>query len=151
MATIYNEVYCHRFLLYLSVDAKRDLDSIDLGLLGRLARDGRSTWKDLGAEFGLTSPAPEPLGAVTAFAELTLDDPQTQEDFRQAVGRLVAVQECHRVAGTAQYLLKVRARSTAELDGLLGSVLPSAVRGASIRVSVVLSTIKESPVFPLPK
>jgi Lrp/AsnC family leucine-responsive transcriptional regulator len=149
------------------------LDRIDLGLLGRLARDGRTTWKDLGGEFSLTAPAiatrvrrlvergfirqfaawidPEPLGAVTAFVDVTFEDAEGHEGFRQAVGRLVAVQECHRVAGDAHYVLKMRARSSAELEHLLAAILPKVAPGASWRVSLVLSTVKESPVFPLPR
>jgi Lrp/AsnC family leucine-responsive transcriptional regulator len=95
--------------------------------------------------------APDRLGLVTAFADITFDEPDGHDDFRQAVARLVAVQECHRIAGGAQYRLKLRARSTAELDHLLATVLPGIARGAGWQVSMVLSTVKESPVFPLPK
>lgn len=148
-------------------------DAIDLGILGRLSRDGRTTWADLAVEMGLTAPAiaarvrrlldrdvirqfaacvsPAAIGAMTAIVEVTFDRPDGHDEFRQAVGRLVAVQECHRVAGDAQYLLKVRARSTAELENLLATVLPNAARGARLRAAMVLSTIKESPVFPLPR
>jgi Lrp/AsnC family leucine-responsive transcriptional regulator len=149
------------------------LDDVDLVILGRLSRSGRVTWADLAQELGLTPPAiaarvkrlidrsvirqfaawisPAAVGAVTAFVDVTFDDPSGHDDFRQTVGRLVAIQECHRIAGTAQYLLKVRARSSDDLESLLANILPRAARGASVRVSMVLSTIKESPIFPLPK
>lgn len=148
-------------------------DRIDLGLLGRLSRDGRATWKDLGSEFGLTAPAiaarvrrlvdhgfirqftawldPDRMGSITAFVDVTFENPAGHDGFRQAVGRLVAVQECHRVAGDAHYVLKMRARSSAELEHLLATILPKVAPGASSRVSLVLSTVKESPVFPLPR
>lgn len=141
-------------------------------MLGRLSRDGRATWAELAAAIGLTPPAvaarvrrlvesgvirqfaalvqPDAVAAVTAFVEVTFDDPQSREEFRQIVGRLVAVQECHRIAGRAEYLVKIRARSASELEGLLTTVLPRAARGASFRVSMVLGTVKESTVFPLP-
>lgn len=141
-------------------------------MLGRLSRDGRATWAELAAAIGLTPPAvaarvrrlvdsgvirqfaalvqPDAVGAVTAFVEVTFEDPQAREEFRQVVGRLVAVQECHRIAGRAEYLVKIRARSASELEGLLTTVLPRAARGASFRVSMVLGTVKESTVFPLP-
>ena len=150
-----------------------ELDHVDLVLLGRLCRDGRATWAELSAEVGLTPPAvaarvrrlaergvirqfaalvgPETVGAVTAFVEVTFDDPQAHDEFRQVVSRLVAVQECHRVAGDTHYLVKLRARSSTELEGLLVTVLPKAARGATFRVSMVLATVKESPVFPLPR
>ncbi len=150
-----------------------DLDPTDLGLLGRLSRDGRASWVGLAGEFGLTPPAiatrvrhltergvirqfaavvePRAVGAVTAFVQASVEKPDDLETFRQAMGRLVAVQECHRIAGDADYLIKIRARSTAELEHLLSTVLPQAVRGATWRAAVVLSTLKESPVFPLPR
>jgi len=150
-----------------------ELDDIDLGILGRLSRDGRTSWADLATELGLTAPAiasrvkrlvergiirqfaacvsPQAVGAVTTFVEVTLEDTGGHEEFRHTVGRLVAVQECHRIAGTAQYLLKVRGRSQDDLVNLLTAVLPKAIPGATLRVSMVMSTLKESPVFPLPK
>ena len=149
-------------------------DVIDHHLLGRLSRNGRATWVEMAADLGLTPPAvaarvrrlvdrqvirqfaawiaPQAVGAITAFVEVSLsDDPQAHEGFRQAVGRLMAVQECHRIAGGAHYLLKVRTRSSEELETLLATVLPNATRGAALQVSMVLSSIKESPVFPLPR
>src|SRR5262245_60492207 len=150
------------------------VDSVDHHLLARLSRDGRASWVDLARELGLTPPAvaarvrrlidrqiirqiaafvsPLAVGSVTAFVDVNLsDDARAHEEFRHAVARLLAVQECHRIAGSAQYLLKIRARSHEELDTLLTTVLPKAVRGAPLRVSMVLSSVKESPVFPLPK
>jgi Lrp/AsnC family leucine-responsive transcriptional regulator len=156
-----------------AVGASIRLDAIDMGLLGRLAREGRATWSDLGLEFGLTPPAvaarvrrlvandvirqftawiaPGAVQAITAFVTVSFDDPDGHEAFRQAVSRLLAVQECHRVAGDAHYLLKVRARSGEELEHLLTSVLPATARTALWRTMLVLRTVKESPVFPLPR
>lgn len=147
------------------------LDAVDLGLLARLGRDGRASWVELATVFSLTPPAiaarvrrlvdrgvirqfaawlsPDALGALTALVEVTFDTSDGHDEFKQAVGRLMAVQECHRIAGSAQYMLKVRARSTAELDSLLSTVLPAVARGAAFRVSMVLATIKESPIFPI--
>jgi Lrp/AsnC family leucine-responsive transcriptional regulator len=129
----------------------------------------------MAVEFGLTAPAiaarvrrlvergvirqftawvsPAAVGAVTALVDVSFEQAGAHDHdaFRQAVGRLVAVQECHRIAGGAQYRLKLRARSTQELEGLLASVLPNASRGATFHVAMVLATVKESPVFPLPK
>lgn len=149
------------------------LDVLDLGLLARLCRDGRAAWVDLAAESKLTPPAvatrvrrlvdigvirhfaawlsPEALGAVTALVEVTFSGVEGHDEFKRAVGRLMAIQECHRIAGRAEYVLKVRARSAAELDALLSNVLPTIARGATLRVSMVLTTIKESPTFPIPK
>jgi Lrp/AsnC family leucine-responsive transcriptional regulator len=149
-------------------------DAVDQHLLARLGRDGRASWVDLARELRLTPPAvaarvrrlvdaqiirhfnawisPRAMGVLTAFVDVNLpDDPKAHEEFRHVVGRLLAIQECHRIAGTAQYLLKVRARSREELNTLLTAVLPKATRGVPLRVSMVLTSIKESPVFPLPR
>lgn len=149
------------------------LDALDLGLLARLGRDGRAAWVDLAAESKLTPPAiaarvqrlvergvirqfaawlsPDALGAVTALVEVSFSGVDGHDEFKRAVGRLMAIQECHRIAGRAEYVMKVRARSAAELDSLLSNVLPTVARGATLRVSMVLATIKESPTFPIPK
>jgi Lrp/AsnC family leucine-responsive transcriptional regulator len=150
-----------------------ELDLTDYTLLGKLNRNGRASWAELAAEAGLTPPAAAQrvrrlvdrgvirqfaasiaapaLGVVTAFVEVIFPDAEGHDEFRVAVQRLTAVQECYRVAGRAQYLLKIRARSPEELDQILTGVLPKAARGGTLQVAMVLSTIKESPVFPLPK
>ena len=94
---------------------------------------------------------PRAVGALTAFVEVTFEGPGGHDEFRQAVGRLVAVQECHRIAGGAHFLIKVRARSTGEMEHFLAAVLPQAARGATCRAAMVLRTIKETTVYPLPR
>ena len=149
------------------------VDSVDMTLLGRLARDGRATWTSLAAELGLTPPAvaarvrrlvrigvirqfaavidPPAMGAVTAFVDVVFAHAEGHDHFRQSMAHLVAVQDCHRVAGAAHYRLKVRTRSKEELEMLLNSALPKAAPQAAFHVSMVLSVVKESPVFPLPR
>jgi Lrp/AsnC family leucine-responsive transcriptional regulator len=155
------------------ITTETQVDKVDLTLLGRLARDGRATWASLAAELGLTPPAiasrvrrlvrigvirqfaacidPPALGAVTAFVDVVFAHADGHDHFRQSIAHLVAVQECHRVAGTSHYHLKVRTRSKEELEMLLNSALPKAAPHAAVHVSMVLSVIKESPVFPLPR
>jgi Lrp/AsnC family leucine-responsive transcriptional regulator len=149
------------------------VDKTDLGLLGRLIRDGRTSWVVLARELGLTPPAiaarvrrlvrlgvirqfsayvdAEAMGAITTFVDVVFAHADGHDHFRQSIARLMAVQECHRIAGGAHYRLKVRTRSKDELELLLNSALPTSAPGATFHVSMVLSTVKESPVFPLPR
>ena len=149
------------------------VNAIDLSLLGRLARDGRATWAALAAELDLTPPAiaarvrrllelgvirqfsacidAASMGALTAFVDVVFAEAEGHDHFRQSIAQLVAIQECHRIAGAAHYRLKVRTRSKEELELLLNSALPKAAPHATFHVAMVLSTIKESSVFPLPR
>jgi Lrp/AsnC family leucine-responsive transcriptional regulator len=91
------------------------------------------------------------MGAVTTFVDVVFAHADGHDHFRQSIAHLVAVQECHRIAGGAHYRLKIRTRSKQELELLLNSALHKAAPGATFHVSMVLSTVKESPVFPLPR
>jgi Lrp/AsnC family leucine-responsive transcriptional regulator len=156
-----------------NITLEKIVDSTDLIILGRVGRDGRATWAALAAELGLTPPAiaarvrrlvrlgvirqfsacidAAEMGAVTAFVDVVFADANGHEHFRQSIAHLVAVQECHRIAGAAHYRLKVRTRSKDELELLLNSALPKAAPAATFHVSMVLSIVKETPVFPLPR
>lgn len=152
--------------------AKDDLDPIDCRLVARLMRQGRATWADLAVELGLTAPAiaqrvrrleergvirqfaawvaPEAIAPVCAFVSVHFAGSDQHEGFRAAVLALDAVQECHRIAGADDYLLKVRCRSLAELEALERSTLSCISGVARTHTTVVLSTIKDTPVLPIP-
>jgi Lrp/AsnC family leucine-responsive transcriptional regulator len=59
------------------------------------------------------------------------------------------VQQCHQIAGDADYLVKLRCRSLEHLEVVLGERLPEVPGVRSARTTVVVSTIKEQPVAPL--
>ena len=149
---------------------KEDIDDIDRRLLNRLMRQGRATWADLAEELGLTAPAiaqrvrrledrgiirqfaawvaPEAVAPVSAYVSVALNGANHQP-FREGVSALDSVQECSYLAGADEYLLKVRCRSLAELEHLVSHNLrhlPGVMRATP---SVVLSTVKDSPVLPM--
>ena len=96
-----------------------------------------------GVNPGVSTPLP-------AYVAVSLDKPELRARLCQRVNDLEAVQECSTVAGEDEYLLKVRCASTGQLDELLGTTLLRIPGAGRIRVSVVLSTIKETPVLPVP-
>ncbi len=134
--------------------------------------DGRATWAELAAELGLSAPAaaervrkleerkiirgyaaivdPAQTGyELTAFVSVTLDRPQHRSKFTRALEKMPEVVECHHVAGDFDYLLKVRCRGTADLDGLLSNRIKELPGIARTRTTIVLGTLKESIVAPL--
>jgi Lrp/AsnC family leucine-responsive transcriptional regulator len=118
------------------------MDAIDSEILGILRRDGRISWRDLGAQVGLSANAAADrvrrlrrAGIVTGFSALV--DPAvggrrlealvgvvlahgTDSDaFAVAAARLEPVTEVLHLAGAPDYQLRVTCRDTAELDALL--------------------------------
>jgi Lrp/AsnC family leucine-responsive transcriptional regulator len=134
---------------------------------------GRESWATLGVALGMTGPAaaervrrleadgvirgyaalvdPDAVGAgLTAFVSVTLERPGNRAAFLRRVSRLTAIQECHHVAGDYDYLLKVRCAGTADLDRILTDELKAVPGVVRTRTTVVLRTLKESVIVPLP-
>ncbi|HZS60384.1 MAG TPA: Lrp/AsnC family transcriptional regulator [Gemmatimonadaceae bacterium] len=149
------------------------MDTIDIKAVERLQLAGRESWATLGVALGMTGPAaaervrrleadgvirgyaaivdPEAVGAgLTAFVAVSLERPGNRAAFLRRVARLAEIQECHHVAGDHDYLLKVRCAGTAELDRILTDDLKSVPGIVRTRTTVVLRTLKESVVVPLP-
>jgi Lrp/AsnC family leucine-responsive transcriptional regulator len=148
------------------------LDDIDSKALGALLADGRVSWAELGTALGLSAPAaaervrklqerglvrgfaavldPEAAGfPVLAFVAVTLSRQDARRAFLETVRRHPSIQECHHVAGDDDFLLKVRARSLAELDALLSDELKGRLGIARTRTTIVLGTAKETAALPV--
>jgi Lrp/AsnC family leucine-responsive transcriptional regulator len=149
------------------------MDTIDVKAVERLQVAGRESWATLGVALGMTGPAaaervrrleadgvirgyaalvdPDAVGAgLTAFVSVTLERPGNRAAFLRRVSRLAAIQECHHVAGDYDYLLKVRCAGTADLDRILTDELKGVPGVVRTRTTVVLRTLKESVIVPLP-
>jgi len=149
------------------------VDTLDHAALSRLMMDGRVSWSDLGEDLGLaaTSAAervrkleregvitgyaalvdPAVVGAdLTAFVAVTLEDASARAAFLEAASGLDEIAEIHHVAGDYDYLLKVRVAGTRGLEILVSEGLKSLPGVARTRTTVVLSTVKESVIVPLP-
>lgn len=137
-----------------------------------LMDQGRTTWTELGQRLGMSAPAaaervrkleergiirgyaaltdPEALGyPLTAFVWVSLGDERRRRAFVKGIGKLEEVAECHHVSGDEDYLLKIRCRSTSDLDRVLVRELKGRLRAARTRTTVVLSSAKESIAVPI--
>lgn len=134
---------------------------------------GRVTWSELAATLDLSAPAtadrvrrleergvvqgytalvdPEAVGCgLTAFIAVTLERPEHRDSFVQRILESPQIQECHHVAGDDDYLLKVRCRSTRDLEQIISESIKSLQGIVRTRTTIVLSTAKETPALPLP-
>lgn len=123
----------------------RRVDELDLAILRILQRDGRRAYADIGAEVGISGPSahervkklegrgairgyaamvdPRAVGLdILAFTRVTQAPGTIATDLTGEFGRLPEIEECHHVAGQADYLLKIRGRDTADLERVLHAV-----------------------------
>jgi len=137
------------------------LDERDEAILAVLQRRGRATFSDIGKEVGLSPSTvhervrkleqtgvvrgyraevdPEAVGLyVTALVSVMPLDARQPDDLPQRVQELPEVEDCHSVAGDENYILKVRTRTTADLEDFLRRLREKA--GVHTRTTVVLST-----------
>jgi Lrp/AsnC family leucine-responsive transcriptional regulator len=120
------------------------LSTNDARILEILQRDGRRPYAELGAEVGMSGPSahervkkleargtirgyaaivdPAAVGfGVLAFTWIT-QAPGTATDLTDDLAAIPEIEECHHIAGEADYLIKVRARDTRDLERILGQV-----------------------------
>ncbi len=148
------------------------MDALDFKALSRLQQFGRDSWKHLGELLGITAQAaadrihrleeqgvvhgyaalidPESVGLhVAAFVAVSLERPKHLEGFLERVSSLSEVQECHHVTGDDDYLLKVRCRSTTDLERIVDDELRAVPGVVRTRTTIVLRSTKETVALPL--
>lgn len=148
------------------------MDALDKKALNLLMCQGRTTWAELGQLLGLSAPSAADrvrkleearvitgyaalldaasLGyPLTAFIFVTLAHPRNRGAFLRAIAKMDQVSECHHIAGDDDYLLKVRCRTTADLDHLLAKELKDKLGVSRTRTTIVLATAKESVRIPI--
>lgn len=145
------------------------LDAFDRKIIDVLRADGRIAITDLAARVGLSKTPcqvrvkrlianstirgfraivdPARLGLDhIAFAEVKLSD--TREEalaaFRSAVLRIPEVEECHMIASSFDYLLKVRTADIRRYREVLGERISSLPHVASTSTFVAMETIRDS-------
>jgi Lrp/AsnC family transcriptional regulator, leucine-responsive regulatory protein len=91
---------------------------------------------------------PEAVGLfVTALVSVMPLDPRQPDDLPERVLEFAEVEDCHSVAGDENYILKVRTRTTSDLEDLLRRLREKA--GVQTRTTVVLSTpFEHRPLIP---
>jgi Lrp/AsnC family leucine-responsive transcriptional regulator len=117
----------------------------DARILDILQRDGRRPYADLGSEVGMSGPSAhervkklESRGVITGYAAIV--DPRavgydilafswiiqapgtTSIDLTEMFAAIPEIEECHHITGEADYLIKVRARDTRDLERVLRAV-----------------------------
>jgi Lrp/AsnC family transcriptional regulator, leucine-responsive regulatory protein len=146
------------------------LDQRDLAILRALQADARATFAEIGSRVGLAASSvhdrirkleqagvirgyraevdAESLGLfVTALVSVMPLDPKQPDDLPDRVREFPEVESCHSVAGDENYILKVRTRTTSDLEDFLRRVREKA--GVQTRTTVVLSTPFENrPIVP---
>ena len=118
------------------------LSATDARIVDILQRDGRRPYADLGAEIGMSGPSahervkkleargvikgyaalvdPESIGlGVLAFSWITQAPGTLTIDLTDDFAAIPEIEECHHIAGEADYLIKVRARDTRDLERVL--------------------------------
>jgi Lrp/AsnC family leucine-responsive transcriptional regulator len=121
------------------------IDPTDARILDILQRDGRRSYAEIGSEVGMSGPSahervkkleargivrgymaqvePAAIGlGVLAFMWVTQAPGSIADDITDAFAEIPEVEACHRLAGEADYLLKIRARDTADLERIVRRV-----------------------------
>lgn len=146
-----------------------DLDEFDRKILAVLRRDGRVTFTDLAQQVGLSKTPcqqrvrrlvatgvivgfraivdPAKLGLDhVAFAEVKLSDTREAAlgEFNAAVRRIPEIEECHMIASSFDYLLKVRTADIRRYRTVLGERISSLPHVASTSTFVAMETVTEA-------
>ena len=142
------------------------VDATDLRILDILQRDARATQQEIARRVRLSQPSvadrihkleargvirayiakldPAQLGKdITAFVGVGISHPKYFEQFGKKILALPDVLECHRVAGSDSYLLKIRTENTRSLDRLLVEHIRAIPGVYRTETTLVLSSIKE--------
>ena len=121
------------------------LSTNDARILEILQRDGRRPYADLGAEVGMSGPSahervkkleargairgyaaivdPAAVGlGILAFTWITQAPGTAATDLTDDLAAIPEIEECHHITGEADYLIKIRARDTRDLERVLGQV-----------------------------
>ncbi|MEN2786622.1 Lrp/AsnC family transcriptional regulator [Sphingomonas qilianensis] len=149
-------------------DQGGDIDRFDRAILQALIDDGRITVTDLAAHVGLSKTPtqvrlrrliedgyirgfraiidPAKLGMDhVAFTEVKLSDTREAalDDFNAAVRRIPEVEECHMIASSFDYLLKVRTSDIRRYRIVLGEKISSLPHVASTSTFVAMETVRD--------
>lgn len=146
------------------------LDAIDRQLLSLLQSNDQASLGELGQVVGLAPSSvkerikrltttgviegfhakvsPEALSLdLLAFVFVGWTDPATEGPFLERALREPAILECHHVTGSWNYLIKVRVRTTRDLEAFLASVIKEIAGVLRTETLIVLSSAKETAVL----
>jgi DNA-binding Lrp family transcriptional regulator len=150
------------------------IDELDIAILQILQADARISNAELARRVNLSPPATlarvrrlDDSGLINGYAALVdrrqagydmlcfvsvslqLHDIEQVTGFRDAVGKMPEVLECHHVTGDYDYLLKIVAHNTKDLENFLLRKLTPIPGVARIHTSLVLNEVKSTTVIPI--
>lgn len=148
---------------------RRQLDRYDLRILDILSSEGRLAVTDLAARIGLSkSPCQVRLKRLqqdgyilgfravldarklgkehVAFTEVTLSDTREAalRAFNDAVRKVPEIEQCHMIAGSFDYLLKIRTADIRSYRKVLGETITALPFVASTSTYVALEAVKDN-------
>lgn len=86
---------------------------------------------------------------LLAFILVAWSDPKVEPKFLDKIQKTPNVLECHHVTGAWNYLIKVRAKNTRELETLLASTVKAVAGVQRTDTMIALSSVKEGWVVPV--
>lgn len=166
-------LFSHGLQAIMNEDGRKlgDLDEFDRKIIAVLQRDGRISVTDLAPLVGLSKTPcqnrlkrllesgvilgfraivdPVKLGMDhIAFAEVRLSDTREKalEEFSKAVRKIPEVEECHMIAASFDYLLKVRTADIKRYRTVLGENISALPHVASTSTFVAMEAIIDTGV-----
>lgn len=150
------------------------LDEIDRKLLALLQEDDRVPVVELGKAIGVAPStlndrirrlvkqgivtgfhakvSPEKIGLdLLAFVFVGWSDPRTEKDFLARIASAPEVMECHHVTGAWNYLMKVRLKTTRDLESFFSDVVKDVPGLQRTETLIVLSSAKDSQMLQVPE
>ena len=149
-------------------DDIRQLDRFDRMILQVLSTDGRLPVTDLAKRIGMSKTPcqnrlkrlhadgfivgfraildPQKLGQHhVAFTEVTMSDTREAalDAFNKAVQRVPEIEQCHMIAGSFDYLLKIRTTDIQAYRRLLGEIITVLPHVANTSTYVTMQSVKE--------
>ncbi len=148
-----------------------ETSTTDARILDILQRDGRRPYAEVGAAVGISGPSayerikklesrgvirgyaaqvdPRAVGlGILAFTWITQAPGTMAMDLTGDFAQIPEIEECHHIAGEADYVLKIRARDTRDLERVLHAVQTTR-HVFTTETDVVLSTAFERRPFRL--
>jgi Lrp/AsnC family leucine-responsive transcriptional regulator len=144
------------------------LDRIDKNILAALSRDGRLSMADLAGKVGLSkTPVQARVRRLerdgyirgysalidhnrmgeghVAFVQVKLSDTRSAalDAFNKAVRAVPEVEQCHMIASSFDYLLKVRTKDIASYRRVLGDKISALPHVAQTSTFVAMETVKD--------
>ncbi len=149
-------------------DNIRQLDRFDRQIIAILSADGRLPVTDLAKRIGMSkSPCqsrvkrlqeegyilgfravlnPHKLGREhVAFTEVTLSDTREAalKAFNAAVQKVPEIEQCHMIAGSCDYLLKIRTADILAYRKILGETITTLPHVSNTSTSVSMEAVKD--------